>query len=170
MRNIVILMLCVFPVLVWGGKVRRQGMADTQTTQWRYEIEPVSVGTQGSAVVKVWSYLKDPKIAREQCKKNAVHGVIFKGIPSKERIPGKKPLVTAAEASQHADFFDKFFAAGGDYMKFVALTNTGAGGGESVLKVSKKEYKVGVTVTVNYNNLRSYLEGKGIIKKLDAGF
>ena len=30
--------------------------ADKDTRNWVYEIEPVSVGAQGSYLIKVWSY------------------------------------------------------------------------------------------------------------------
>lgn len=145
--------------------------ANEETASWRYEIENVTIGQQGNVVIKVWSYSKDTKVAAEQSKKNAVHGVIFKGIPARERTQGKKPLVEdSAKESQYADFFTDFFANGGDYMRFVSFTNTGDLGSGDVLKIDKKEYKVGVVVTVNYNDLRAHLENKGIVRKLGSGF
>jgi hypothetical protein len=66
--------------------------ADKDTEQWRYEVEAVQTGTEGTYLVKVWSYSKKPKIAIEQAKKNAVHGVIFRGVTAKDRVPGQKPL------------------------------------------------------------------------------
>ena len=50
--------------------------ADKDTQNWIYEIEPVAVGSQGSYLIKVWSYSKKPVIAIEQAKKNAVHNNI----------------------------------------------------------------------------------------------
>ncbi len=141
--------------------------ANEQTQEWRYEIEPVNVGTPGSVVVKVWSFSKKPEVAAEQARKNAIHGVIFKGIPAKDRIPGKKPLV---ETPVETGFFEHFFAEGGDYARYVTLTTNGAIAAGDVLKTSKKEYKVGIVATVAYNELRQYLESKGVVRKLDAGF
>ena len=43
--------------------------ADKDTQNWIYEIEPVAVGSQGSYLIKVWSYSKKPVIAIEQAKK-----------------------------------------------------------------------------------------------------
>ena len=37
--------------------------ADKDTQNWIYEIEPVAVGSQGSYLIKVWSYSKKPVIA-----------------------------------------------------------------------------------------------------------
>lgn len=170
MRNILLLtlVLCI-PMLAFSQK-KKQKQADADTENWRYEIEAVEVGLQGTCLVKVWSYSKKPEIATGQARKNAIHGVIFKGIPAKDRIPGKKPLVQEAGAeTTHADFFKSFFATDGDFMRYVTLTNNGAIGAGNVMKIGK-EYKVGVIVTVNYSELRKLLEDKGIIRKLDSGF
>ena len=51
--------------------------ADKDTRNWVYEIEPVSVGTQGSYLIKVWSYSKKPIVAIEQAKKNAGQCFVF---------------------------------------------------------------------------------------------
>lgn len=162
-------LVLVIPTLGYSQK-RKIKKANEDTAAWRYELEAQEVGTQGTCLVKVWSYSKKPNVASSQARKNAVHGVIFKGIPAKDRIPGRKPLVanSAAEA-QHAAFFNSFFAEGGDFMRYVTLTNNGAIEAGDVMKIGK-EYKVGVNVTVNYSALRKALEEAGIVKKLDAGF
>jgi len=167
-KNVLLAVLLCLPMLAIAQSAKK---ANKDTEAWRYEIEPVNVGNQGTVVVKVWSFSKKPAVAAEQSKKNAIHGVIFKGVPTKDRIQGKKPLVEdSAKESEHADFFKSFFADGGDFQRFVSLTSNGAIEAGDVMKVDKKEYKVGVVVTVNYSELRSYLESKGIVKKLNAGF
>jgi len=171
MKNILLfLLVACIPCLGFSQK-KKQKLADQDTENWRYEIEAAEVGVQGTCLVKVWSYSKNPTIAAGQARKNAIHGVIFKGIPGKNRIPGKKPLVQDADAqNKHADFFKSFFSTNGEFMRFVSLTNNGAIGAGNVMKIGKKEYKIGILVTVQYNELRKYLEDKGIIKKLNAGF
>ena len=160
-------LLCL-PLLAFAQSAKK---ANKDTEAWRYEIEAENVGNTGTVVVKVWSFSKKPEVAAEQSKKNAIHGIIFKGVPKKDRIQGKKPLVEdSAKESEHADFFKSFFANGGDFQRFVTLTSNGAIEAGDVMKVDKKEYKVGVLVTINYSELRSYLENKGIVKKLNAGF
>lgn len=171
MKRTLILILALLPVVAFGQK-KKQRLADQDTKNWRYEIEAVNVGVQGTCLVKVWSFSKNPTIATNQARKNAVHGVIFKGVPGKERIPGKRPLVANANVEkENAAFFDSFFKTDtGEYMRFVSLTNNGAVAAGDIMKVGKREYKVGVVVTVQYNDLRKYLEEKGIVKRLDAGF
>ncbi len=162
--------LVLLPVLVSGQQLPKRHVkkANAQTAAWRYEVEPTDIATQGSVTVKVYSFSKKPQVAQEQARKNAVHGVIFKGVPAHGRVPGKKALVT--DPTVHEVFFDTFFADGGDYGRFVTLTNSGAIAAGDVMRTSNKEYKVGVSATVAYDQLRSYLESHGVVRKLGAGF
>jgi hypothetical protein len=144
--------------------------ADKDTEAWRYEIEAVQAGVQGTYLIKVWSYSKKPEVAIEQAKKNAVHGIIFKGFAGKSGIPGQQALTPNVNLEQEKeDFFKPFFSNGGKYLKFVSVTNDGAVAAEDRMKIGK-EYKVGVIVSVNKDALRKDLEEAGIIKKLGAGF
>ena len=91
--------------------------ADKDTKTWRYEIEGVGIGTQGTYLVKVWSYSKKPDVALDQAKKNAVHGIVFKGFSSRPGMPGQRALANNPFVEQErADFFKKFFADRGPYM------------------------------------------------------
>ena len=151
-------------------KAKRQ--ADEATMAWNYEIEQVGTGKSGSVIVKVWSISKKPEVAAEQAKKNAIHGMIFKGAPGIEnRVPAKQPLMKDANGyEENKAFFDQFLADGGAYMRFVTLTTNGALDAGDILKINKKDYKVGVQVTVSYDELRKYLEQNRVTKRLDAGF
>jgi hypothetical protein len=144
--------------------------ADRETAEWRYEIEAVGTGIQGTYQIKVWSYSKKSETAIEQAKKNAVHGIIFKGFPDKERVRGQKALAQSPNLEQEkSDFFKDFFQDRGKYQKFVTLTDNGAIGPGDRIKIGK-EYKIGVVVTVNVAALRKDLEDAGIIKALGSGF
>ncbi len=150
------------------ARAKKKAMRDMEA--FRYEIECVGTGVQGTYLIKVWTYSKKPKVAIEQSKKNAVHGVIFKGFAGGGRgCTSQQPLAPAEAEDNFADFFDKFFADGGDYMKYVALSNDGSIDSEDRLKVGK-EYKIGVVVSVMKDKLRKDLENAGIVKPLDAGF
>jgi len=151
---------------------RKKKLANEDTEAWKYEIEAVKTGTQGSYLVKVWSYSKKPEIAIEQAKKNAVHGIIFQGFIGKQGVPGQKPLTNNSNLEfEKEDYFTTFFSDnGGKYMKFVSLTTDGSVSAEDRLKIDKKTYKIGVIVSVNVSLLRKELEDAGIINKLGAGF
>jgi uncharacterized OB-fold protein len=52
----------------------------------------------------------------------------------------------------------------------VNLTNNGAIAPGDMIKVDKKEYKVGMLVTINVAELRKRLEKDGIIKSMNSFF
>ncbi len=159
-------LLMLTPMLSFAQKKK----ADKETAQWRYEIEAAGVGTQGTYQIKVWSYSKDANTAIEQAKKNAVHGIIFRGFPAKDRVPAQKPLAQSPNLEQEKEgFFKDFFATGGKYLKFVSLSNNGNIAPEDRIKIGK-EYKIGVVISVNQALLRKDLEDAGIIKGLSNGF
>lgn len=167
-----LLLWCLLILANTTLNAQARGRANEDTESWRYEIEAVRTGTQGSCLIKVWSYSKNPSIAVEQAKKNAVHGVIFRGFVGKQGVPGQKPLAGSSNLeTERSDYFEEFFRDnGGKYMKFVSLTNDGSVAAEDRLKIDKKTYKIGVIVSVNINLLRKELEDAGIVRKLGSGF
>jgi hypothetical protein len=148
-----------------------QKKADKQTERWRYEVECAGIGKEGTYLVKVWSYSKKPQVAMEQCKKNAVHAIIFQGFSGGAQgcTPQRALTNNPALEQEKADFFEEFFAQGGKYMKYVSSATDGAVGSGDVVKIGK-EYKVGIVVTVFKDNLRKDLEALGILKGTNTGF
>ncbi len=168
-RILLFALMLIIPASGFSQK-RKIKKANEDTMEWRYDIEGMGTGTVGKFLVKVWCFSKKPNVAALQAYKNAVHGVIFKGVPAKGRTPGKKPLVESISVEKkYADFFKKFFADGGEYMQYAMSASHGIIGEGDVMKIGK-EYKVGVLVEVNYASLKKALEEVGIVKKLGAGF
>ncbi len=132
-----------------------------------YEVECMGTGVDGTQLIKVWGFGKKPDDAVYQAKKNAVHAVIFKGIRGGKPGCMTRPLVTSPAAEQmHSDYFNTFFADGGRYLNFVSQS----GSQLDRIKVDKKQYKVGVVISVSHAELRRELEAAGVIKKMGAGF
>ena len=158
--------------LSFNRMAQSKKQANQDTESWKYEIEAIKTGTQGSYLIKVWSYSKSPQVAIEQAKKNAVHGIIFQGFVGRQGVSGQKPLTNNSNLEfEKADYFRGFFSDnGGKYMKFVSMTTDGSVAAEDRLKIDKKTYKIGVLVSVNVSALRKELEDAGIINKLGAGF
>ena len=164
--SLLFIMMLSFSIVIKAQEKK----ANKDTKDWRYEIECVSVGAEGSYLIKVWSYSKKPTIAIEQAKKNAVHGIIFKGFSGSGAGCTQKPLTNNPDLEQEKDvFFKDFFADGGKYMKYVNVSGDGSINAEDILKVGK-EYKIGVVVSISKDLLRKDLEAAGIIKALGAGF
>lgn len=173
LRTKLIFIMVIGLTLVVNAQRRKQQQPrqeELDTRAWRYEIEPVSVGVQGTYLIKVWSYSQNPNAAIEQSKKNALHGIIFKGFAQKQGVPGQKAIASDPNAEvANFDFFRAFFMDGGKYMKFVNVTNDGAIGAQDIIRMGN-EYKVGLIVSVNVAALRKDLEDAGIIKSLSSGF
>ena len=100
------------------------------------------------------------------CRKNAVHGVIFKGYGGGQGCVSQRPLApTPGVETQYEEYFKSFFADGGEFQKYASIL----GGTTEVTKVGG-EYKVGVTVSVRKDDLRKALEAAGVIRSLNSGF
>lgn len=158
------LLFLLFPFMIMAGNDK----------EYKYEIESYNgnVSAQsGSCIIKVWSYGKKEKVTRELCMKNAIHGILFKGYAvtgSRKADRGRKALVPEGYEA-HKDYFDKFFDSG-DFMQYVQLTNNGQLTAGDVIKISKREYKVGMVIIVDFDALRKRLENDKIIKPLNYLF
>lgn len=140
------------------------------SSQYNYEIQCLGVGNDGTKAVKVWSYGKNVKTAIYKIKMDAVAAAIFRGIPAGGGAAQTPAILTDINAHEkNADFFDEFFKADGPYLQFVNLSDESTPIGSNKIKM-KGGYKVGMMVSINYDELRKYLEQKGIAKKLDSGF
>ena len=170
-RYILTIVLIIMAGLVSNSFSQGKKKVDQDTESWRYEIEAVKEGTMNTYLIKVWSYSNNPEVAIEQAKKNAVHGIIFRGISGTGGVQSKPPLTSDTNLEQEqAGFFDSYFSEGGKYMKFVNLTNDGSVAAGDRLKIDKNTYKIGVLVSVNVSALRKDLEEAGIIRSLTSGF
>lgn len=157
------MVLSVFPFLFisCGGaaKLSKAGQ------EWNYEIESVGVGVEGTYAIRVWSYYKNAKMPLEVAKRNAVHAVIFKGVPAGNGAASQPPMVTGQLSASDTAFFDNFFMA--DYQNYI---NSVANSSLRIIKLRAREYKIGYVVSVAKDNLRKYLEDQGVIKGLSSGF
>jgi len=143
----------------------KQATADKETKQGKYDIECAGTGAAGTYLVRVSSYSKKQSIAESQCRKNAVHGVIFKGFGGGNGCVAQKAMAPAGAEQQFSEYFESFFATGGEFARYASIVN-----GTMTTEKIDKYYKVTVTVSVNKDDLRKALEEAGIIKKLNAGF
>ncbi len=141
--------------------------ANREMEQFKYDIECAGNGVQGTYLVKVWSYSISKKVAKEQSRKNAVHGVIFKGFAGGDGCVSQRPLAKNPGVElEYADYFSHFFADGGECQKYASIVN----GTDEIVKVGIGRYKVGVVVTVYKDDLRKALEAAGVIRGLSSGF
>lgn len=163
-RSLLLIALAAVMALPMYAGAKQKAQKDTE--HFRYEIECAGNGTQGTYLVKVWSYSKRAKVAAEQCMKNAVHGVIFKGYTGGNGCVAQRPLANHPGVEmEYEEYFRQFFSDQGEFYKYVSLT----GATQEVVKVGK-EYKVGIVVSVQKDELRKALEQAGVIRGLGSGF
>ena len=139
----------------------------SQQQVFGYEMTCLGVGSEGSNLLKVYSYGKTYDKSVEQAKHDAVHGILFKGIVGSNGCANQPAIVKPQEQVANQAFFDEFFKKG-EYLRFVNISNDGSVSGADRLKVGSM-YKIGVTVSVQKDALRKYLEQAGVIKPLGVG-
>lgn len=161
------LILSMIMLVCGSAYADKKKKINEDTDKFRYDIEYCKTASDGMVMVKVWSYSKKADLAMEQSRKNAVHGVIFRGYTGTTAASSQRALVSDPTIeSVKADFFTAFFGEDGPYMRYVSTVLDGSA---EVRKVGK-EYKVGVVVTVNKDMLRKHLEEAGIVRGLGSGF
>ncbi len=162
------LCLAIFLILTSYGMLslaQKNGNAS-----YNFDIQCMGTGMDGTQLVKVWGFGKNPNVAIEQAKKNAVYAVIFKGITTGEPGCMNRPLLTASGSEQQfGDYFNAFFADGGKYLDYVNISSDGSIDPNDRIKVGR-QYNMGVIVSVSHTQLRKDLETAGIVKKLTDGF
>lgn len=132
-----------------------------------YQIVGAGSGTQGSYLVKVYVISKKNKPDPDLLKKCAVHGVLFRGFSIQESRVTQKPLAGSVPTEQqHADFFDPFFKDGGAYKNYADMVTAQY----DIVKMEKKQFRIGATFSVSKEQLRKDLEKSGVIKGLGTGF
>ena len=149
---------------------RAKSKADENTFSWKYEIYCENNGRQGTYFVNINSYVRKPELALIQSKKNAVHGVLFKGFGPfhGSTCTSRDPLIKDALIyDREMSFFKDFFSEKGNYSKYCSASS---GIAKDVIKISRKEFVVTMAISVNSKLLREDFEKLGFIKKLTDGF
>lgn len=135
-----------------------------------YDVETVGIGKDGTYLIRVTDNFSttDEEVYIDGLKKDAVHCVIFKGIPAGKgslKQPALRTEDTKIEGTEEAliDFFKQ-----GQYLQFVgSIVNSS----KSITRVkSTKDFKISLTVSVNKDELRKYLTENNMIKSLDFIF
>lgn len=134
------------------------------TAYMTYETQCLGVELDGSQTLLAWGEGKNKSDAEEQAKKNAVRDVIFKGINAGKTECTKSPLVNTPNAQQKfEDYFNAFFADGGEYKNYVKTDDHKRRSGD------KEHYQYGekrsVTVRVLRSELKKHLQNDGILPK-----
>lgn len=131
-------------------------------SQYNFGVHYVGTDGDGTLTLRAWGNGPDIDQAVENAKKNALNQVLFKGVSGASGI-NADPLVTEVNARErYAEYFDRFFAPGGEYANFVRETSRTDGSRMSSESNSRRNYSI--IVTVDRPALRQQLRADGVIK------
>lgn len=129
---------------------------------YNFGTTAISVLPSGLITMRAWGGGPDKARAIEEAMKNAVSDVIFKGVKGASGYAGQAIVTEVNARERYAEYFDLFFADGGEYKKFV--TETSSKDKSRTRAKSDGRQNFGVTVTVDRNALKQQLRQDGIIK------
>ena len=134
---------------------------------YTYKTECLGVELDGSQTLKAWGNGRNRADAVEQAKKNAMRDVIFKGIREGKQECNQKPLIFEVNAEEkYEDYFNAFFADGGEYKNYVSLRDERIGD-----KINRDRKKMtdsitnGLVVRILRAELKAKLIADNIIKQ-----
>lgn len=126
-------------------------------------VECIGMQPDGSQTLRSTGTGKTRADAVKQAKKNAVWAVIFDGIYEGKSGCDMRPLLCEANAREkYEDYFNIFFADGGDYKEYVSTEDEKRHSREKSQNKYYKKYTV--TVRVLRNELKSRLKQDNILK------
>lgn len=131
-----------------------------------FETQCLGVEEDGTQTLRVWGFGSKKKDAVEQAMKTAVRDILFKGIHAGMEGCNTRPMLTEVNARErHEAYFNKFFADGNRFKKYVSFKD------EKKKKKSREhtESTLGtrwsIVVTVKCPQLRQRLIKDKIIQK-----
>lgn len=132
----------------------------TLHAQSSYTIAGFGQGKNGAYMVKVTSVVKDVKTAKEVLRRNAVHGVLFRGfMNNSDGGTNQRSLIEDPSIERTKAEFFKAFWEGKEYEKYAQIIPSSL---KSVKE--KKMYEVSAVFLVDKESLLHYLEVNGIVQ------
>jgi hypothetical protein len=86
-----------------------------------YKTECMGIEMDGSQTVKAWGTGRNRHDAVQQARKNAVRDILFNGITAGKPECQVKPVLPGVNARErNEEYFNRFFADGGAYNRFLS--------------------------------------------------
>lgn len=139
---------------------------DTVTTAdfHSYTTECLGKNMDGTQTLRVWAEGNNRADAIEQARKKAVYDVTFVGIQAGGGECNAYPVVDEANArTKYEEYFDRFFADGGEYTKYVSKEIENKKSVQKFQGTGRQTF--GVVVTVDRSALRKRYTDDNIILK-----
>lgn len=129
---------------------------------YHFDTSLVNASPSGLLTLRAWGSGPDKAAAINEAMKTAVYDVVFKGIAGSNSY-NCSPVVTEVNARErYAEYFDRFFADGGEYKNFVYETSNSDKSRTKSKSAGRENF--GVTVNVDRSALQTQLRNDGIIR------
>lgn len=116
-KKILFIAIILFTTLLIGCSVQQQVV-----TGYNYETECLGKGLDGSHTIASYGTGMDGKEAIQQSMKNGINDLLFKGTRSNRQECNLIPIIPEVNAKEkYNDYFNVFFANGGDYKNFILM-------------------------------------------------
>ena len=151
-------LLCIALGFATAGMAQSTSVAAYTTNT----LECLGTELDGSQTIRVSGIGRTRADSREQCRKNAVWAVIFKGVTGGIGNCNMRALINEPNAEEkYEDYFNAFFADNGPWKKFVSMKDRRI----MTSNYSRTDAQVlaQVTVTVFRADLKAKLQADGII-------
>lgn len=160
MKNFFIVLTVASALMLAGCKTK-----EPATTAFHsYTTECLGKNMDGIQTLRVWASGRNRADAIEQAKKKAVYDMVFTGISAGSGECNAYPIVDEANArKKYEDYFDMFFADGGDYRKYVSSDGQKRSAMQRFQGDGTQTF--GIIVTVNRSALRQRFISDNIIVK-----
>lgn len=159
MKRISKIFLCLLCTCGCLSTAYAQKVASYQESQ----IECLATEMDGSVTLRVTGTGKNKADAQEQAKKNAVYAVIFEGIRDGKKGADYRPILTEVNARErYEEYFNIFFADGGEYKKYVSMADSKRYSKEKASNKLYKSYRL--TVRVLRSKLKARLKEDNVLK------
>ena len=155
-----------FKALLIAAVLVAAASCGAKLSQAYYDQKPQIIGTEldGSYAISCWGTGRNSDEAMKELQKQAVYEVVFNGVASaSSNIQSLKPLILTVNAKEKfADWSNKFFADGGQYLKYCSKHDRRTGTSNFV-KTANQVRCQGV-VSVDVAGLKAMLKESGMIK------
>ena len=130
-------------------------------------MECISVENSGSVTAKIWNTKKGKRYRQLQARKDALHAVLYSGVPSNNGCVSQKPILSTPESiAAFKKIENVFFSKNGEWSKYTREATVST---TLPQQLGNKKWKI-YQVSISKDLLRKYLEAQKIIKSLNTGF
>lgn len=157
-------LLCILLLAIPLSGLAQNKAAKKVTSYHEQKVECMATELDGSMTLRTTGSGASRTDAKEQARKNAVWAVIFDGVQSNLKGVDCRPLLNEPNAHEkYEEYFNVFFADGGEYLKYVSDKD------EKIRSSERRKNKIYRTITITVrilrNELKARLKADNILKK-----